>query len=364
MPDLWKAALYSAPWPCCAVAADGRILEANQHYANLIGYPLNEIVHMRYQDFTHPDDLGTDRHLHKMLLSGDKSGGYRMHKRYIKADGSIVWVDLHVGLSPDSSICIAWAMDITAQKAAESTIKLEQDLRAAVRMGQLFLQYQPIVELATGRIITYEALVRWRVSPDEVRFPDVFLPIARAGGFIYEICYWVINEVLEQVACWQRAGKSWNGAINLEPITMARDDFQGTLHHLRTQHQVPVEKIWLEVLEEDAASSEVIRLAVERLGKQGYHVSIDDFGVKFSTYARLPGWEIKAIKIDRSLIANCGTDPATGAIVESIIGMARKLKLQVIAEGVETQQQAQWLKAQGCRYGQGYLFGKPQAAPI
>ena len=248
------------------------------------------------------------------------------------------------------------------QLAAQSRMRLVNDLRGALAANQFSIYYQPIIDAKTGAIHKAEALIRWQHPTDGMISPATFIPVAEETRMIVEIGDWVFREAVRQVALWRTTYRSdFQISVNVSPLQIRgeKNALATWLEHLRDLG-LPGQCIALEITESlllDADSKIAEQLLAFR--DAGISVSLDDFGTGYSSLSYLRRFDIDFLKIDRSFVNNMKTDPNDLALCESIIVMAHRLGLQVIAEGVETREQQDLLVAAGCDYLQGYLFAKP-----
>ena len=250
------------------------------------------------------------------------------------------------------------------QQAAHARMRLTTDLRNALPANQLTLHYQPIVELATGHIHKAEALLRWRHPQLGLVSPAEFIPIAEETGLIIEIGDWVFREAAKQAARLRGAGHpAFKISINKSPVQFnnAGNSHLEWICYLHTL-DLPGDSIVVEITEGlllDAGSSVHEQLLEFR--DAGIQVAIDDFGTGYSSLSYLKKFDIDYLKIDQSFVRNLSAGSSDMALCEAIIVMAHKLNMQVIAEGVETEEQQELLRAAGCDFGQGYWFSMPLA---
>lgn len=256
------------------------------------------------------------------------------------------------------------------QAAAQTRLMFSNDLRNAIAAGQLEVYLQPIVELATGRIIKAEALLRWRHPTQGLVGPAQFMPIAEETGLINEIGDWVFRESARTAKRWFDAGlpdAGDDGLIQISVNKSPRQFFLGNTHETWVDYVreigLPAKCIAIEITEglllDDRPE---VAEKLKRFRDAGFRISLDDFGTGYSGMSYLNKFPLDFLKIDQSFVRDMAVDHGDQAIVEAIIVMAHKLGLKVIAEGVETQEQCEMLKTAGCDYGQGYLFARPMLA--
>ncbi|TMK88132.1 MAG: EAL domain-containing protein, partial [Actinobacteria bacterium] len=237
---------------------------------------------------------------------------------------------------------------------------LENALRRAPERGELRALYQPIVRLSDGAMIAAEALVRW-VHPERgLLEASQFVPLAEETGIIVRIGGWVLNEACRQAASWAGDGKAPAVSVNLSARQLSRPDLVDVVDEALTASGLDPDRLWLEITEsvlmEDADTAVA---ALERLRRLGVHLCVDDFGTGYSSLAYLRRFPVDALKVDRSFVAGLGQDPEDSAIVEAVVSMAHSLRLSVVAEGVETDEQLARLRDLGCELAQGFYFAAP-----
>lgn len=251
------------------------------------------------------------------------------------------------------------------QEAAQTKRRLTNDLRVALENRQFKVLYQPIVELATGRIYKAEALIRWQHPVRGLVSPAQFIPLAEESGLIIEIGDWVFREAARQCKRWRDIhDPNFQISVNKSPVQFRNDggpyrSWFSYLSDLDLQGQGIVIEI-TEGLLMNVEKSVTEKLLAFR--DAGIQVSLDDFGTGYSSLSYLKKFDIDYLKIDQSFVSNMDTDPDNLTLCESMILMAHKLGLQVIAEGVEQESQRALLAAAGCDFAQGYLFSRPVAA--
>jgi EAL domain-containing protein (putative c-di-GMP-specific phosphodiesterase class I) len=240
---------------------------------------------------------------------------------------------------------------------------LETSLRAALKSDQLKLHYQPIVSLLDHSVVGAEALLRWDDPVHGSVSPKVFVALAEESGLIHSLGEWVLRNAAEQCVAWRRAGLELNVSINLSGRQFYRDDIAQRISEIVRRTGCEPSWIELEVTETSLLHDlDAIRKALHLLRNEGFTVAIDDFGTGYSSLTHLKEFPIDTLKIDISFIADLETDPGDAAITEAIIGLARGLGLRVVAEGVGTQMQLEFLSARGCHFFQGYWVSKPLPA--
>jgi EAL domain-containing protein (putative c-di-GMP-specific phosphodiesterase class I) len=251
------------------------------------------------------------------------------------------------------------------QEAAENRLYLANDLRRALPEGQFWLAYQPIVELASGAIYKAEALLRWQHPKRGLVSPAEFIPIAEETGLILEIGNWVFQQAVQQVRHWRHSlHTDIQISVNASPVQFKASP---GCHSLWSSQPEPStldgKSIVIEITEGilmDASSEIVDKLIAFR--DAGMQVALDDFGTGYSSLSYLKKFDIDYLKIDQSFVKNLEPQSDDLILCQAIIVMAHKLGIQVIAEGIETQQQLDLLRNAGCDYGQGYLFSRPVPA--
>ncbi len=243
-------------------------------------------------------------------------------------------------------------------------VALEQALRHAIGTEQLYVEYQPVVDMTTGCIVALEALARWR-HPEMGLVPPVrFIPVAEESGAIVELGEHVLRQVCNQLVEWTREGLPLVPvSINVSPQQFARGRFQDTVESVTREHAIDPSLLWLEITENAVMHDIEQHLgSLHALRRLGAKIAVDDFGTGYSSLSYLKHLPIDALKVDRSFVRDMATDPNDAAIVTAIVRMARSLGLRTVAEGVETIEQLEQLRQLGCDSAQGYYFGRPMAA--
>ncbi|HNH34517.1 MAG TPA: EAL domain-containing protein [Rhodocyclaceae bacterium] len=247
---------------------------------------------------------------------------------------------------------------------AFARLTLEGELRKAVEQKRFELHYQPQVDLDSGRVVGLEALIRWP-HPDLGLLPPAhFIPLAEQTGLIVPIGEWVMREACRQIGRWNAAGlPAVRVAINVSARQFRSGDLVDALGHVLADHPVGRGQLEMEftegVLMEQTEATVTI---LSRLREMGVRMSVDDFGTGYSSLAYLRRFPLDALKLDRSFVADIDTDADNQAIARAVISLGHSLRLEIIAEGVETAAQLEVLRAQGCDQAQGYLFARPASA--
>jgi len=248
---------------------------------------------------------------------------------------------------------------------AMERLRIENDLRSALEREEFFLHYQPQVDIATGRVIGMEVLIRWQHPVLGMVPPGRFIELAEETGLIVPIGAWVLRSACHQCVAWQRAGLGpLRVAVNLSPFQFYREDLTQTVKDALAESGLAPQLLELELTESMMMNDIEHAVCILRdLKSIGVHLSIDDFGTGYSSLSYLKRFPIDLLKIDQSFVRDISIDPDDEAIVLSIISLAHSLRLKVIAEGVETEAQLAYLKRHGCDYMQGYHFSRPLPAP-
>jgi len=244
---------------------------------------------------------------------------------------------------------------------AVDRLLLKNELRSAIQRNEFEVLYQPKVDLRDGRITGCEALLRWRHSRRGDVPPAVFIPLAEENNMISRIGEWVLEQVCVDFAGWQEH-VPWPGrvAVNLSLKQLRQRDFVSHLERIFAHHQLAPSCIELEITESTLADHEAHTLRMlDRLYALGLHLCIDDFGTGYSSLSSLQNFPIGTLKIDQSFLRDTGENGNSGAIVGAILALGRGMKMDVVAEGIETPEQLELVRRLGCTLGQGHLFGEP-----
>ena len=249
-------------------------------------------------------------------------------------------------------------------ETAGRRLAISSALRGVLQRDELFLVYQPQILLFDGSLVGVEALIRWN-SPDFGMVPpDEFIPIAEENGAIREIGAWVLSQSCRQIAAWEHQG-FWipRIAVNLSVQQIEHNNLTDMIDKLLSEFKLTPDRLELEVTETLAMrSSPWLTKTLDELKLHGICLVIDDFGTGHSSLMRLKQLPVQRLKIDRSFVRDMVSDPNDEAIVRAIITLGHSLKLEIVAEGVEDQQQSAYLQAYGCEMAQGYHYGRPMTA--
>lgn len=237
---------------------------------------------------------------------------------------------------------------------------MESHLRRAIEFDELSIHLQPQIDLATNRIDSFEALLRWNNRKFGFVSPAQFIPIAEASGLIIDIGDWVIEEVCRYQKEWRERGyRPVRIAVNISPKQFRKEDFARKIDDALKKYDVDPALLEVEITESSMTNVNETYSILSDLKQLGVRVSVDDFGTGYSSLSYLKEYPIDTIKIDQSFIADIAKDEKNEAIIKAIISMSHNLGLEVVAEGIEEQFQVAFLKRYHCQKGQGYLYNKP-----
>jgi diguanylate cyclase (GGDEF)-like protein/PAS domain S-box-containing protein len=247
---------------------------------------------------------------------------------------------------------------------AKKRMRVQTDLHVALKNNEFLLHYQPQIRLADGQISGVEALIRWQHPQGALVPPGQFIPIAEQSGLIIPIGTWILYEACRQCALWRQNGLDHlTVSVNLSALQFRRGNIIETVQSALQQYQLPPESLELELTESILLQdTESAINTLRTLKNLGIKLSIDDFGTGYSSLSYLKRLAVDKLKIDQSFIRDLSTDADSAAIARAIIQLGQTLQVEVIAEGVETEQQLAFLEDCGCNEVQGYLFSRPVAA--
>ena len=243
-------------------------------------------------------------------------------------------------------------------------VRYETDLREAIDRNELSMAYQPLVELQDGTLLGFEALLRWNHSEIGSIPPNKFIPIAEDSGLIIPITIWILEQTCNQLARWQKINPAYKEmivSVNISGKHLMHGDLVADIEHALEMSKLDPASLKLEITESVAMENADHTINVlNRLKQIGIKLSIDDFGTGYSSLSILHRLPFDTLKIDRSFVSGVGENGENSEILQTIISLAKNLKMRVIAEGIETEMQLHLLQNLGCDYGQGYLLARPQ----
>jgi EAL domain-containing protein (putative c-di-GMP-specific phosphodiesterase class I) len=246
------------------------------------------------------------------------------------------------------------------QTAVQDRLTLEMDLSDALASDQLFLVYQPTVDLQSEQPIGAEALLRWRHPERGLIGPDVFIPIAEESGLIVPIGRWVLEQACQQAAAWSAQGHRLGISVNVSGRQLDHDGLIDDVRSALTASGLPASALTVEITEtalmRDADGAARRLLALKDLGVR---LAIDDFGTGYSSLGYLRQFDVDCLKIDRSFVRGIAGSSESAALINTLVRLGKSLNLDTLAEGIEDQDQLRALQRQSCDHGQGYLFAKP-----
>ncbi|HEY9656444.1 MAG TPA: EAL domain-containing protein [Crinalium sp.] len=256
--------------------------------------------------------------------------------------------------------------DPTLHQTAIQRLQLEIDLRKAIYQQELVVHYQPILALATGNLVGFEALVRWQHPQKGLVSPAVFIPIAEETGLITQIGHWVLKRSCQQLQQWQaekRFSAPLTMSVNLSARQFTQPDLVEQIDQILAETQLDPRYLKLEITESAIMrNAQATAIVLQELRKRHIQLSIDDFGTGYSSLSYLHSFPVDTLKIDQSFVQQMGENADSLGLVPLIINIAQKMGMTVVAEGIETQMQLDHLKALNCDFGQGFFFFKPLEA--
>jgi diguanylate cyclase (GGDEF)-like protein len=318
-----------------------------------------------------------------------KKVAYRIQKNLTQPfslSGNRITIELNIGIAPsdaeydtpeeilrDADIAMHFAKERDGEPAIFSRemrsrflerVRYENDLRHAVERRELLLHYQPIIGLADGKLIGFEALLRWQHSEFGLIPPNKFIPIAEQSGLIQPITVWILNETCRQLQEWRAISAEYSDllvSVNISGKHLSNEDLLHDVEAALRSTGLPADALKLEITESTAMENaeHTINMLL-KLKQIGVKLSIDDFGTGYSSLSYLHRLPFDTLKIDRSFVNRVGENGEQSEILQTIISLAKNLKMRVIAEGIETAPQLAVLRNLGCDYGQGYLMARPK----
>ncbi|MEM0962786.1 MAG: EAL domain-containing protein [Bacteroidota bacterium] len=252
------------------------------------------------------------------------------------------------------------------REAASLRFGLEHDLRYAAAHDQIEPHYQPIVDLRTGGVVGFEALVRWNHPTRGVLSPGHFLPLAEELGLVVDLDRWVLRKACTEIASW--GPKTIDALaylnVNCSDDSFIQEDLIDFVLDVAAETGLSHQRLVLELTERALIEADVIRPLLEKARSEGVRVVIDDFGSGYSSLGLLHSLPVDGVKIDQTFISDLGALPTARAVVRAVVGLAGDLDMRIVAEGIETPDQLRALQAIGAHYGQGYLFARPAPGPV
>jgi EAL domain-containing protein (putative c-di-GMP-specific phosphodiesterase class I) len=240
-------------------------------------------------------------------------------------------------------------------------IEMEKNITYALENDNFLLYYQPQYFADSQKLRGFEALIRMQDDNDGVISPVRFIPVAEKNGSIVEIGEWVINQAMEDYAYWKKEyGFEGVISINISAIQFRQIGFENILYDAIERHRIDPSKIEIEITESVFVDNQIqVIETVKRIRQKGIRVSLDDFGTGYSSLSYLRRFPVDTLKIDKSFVDFIGKEEKSDIIISALVGVARSLGLEIVAEGVETTEQSDILKDLKCHVIQGYLYGKP-----
>jgi EAL domain-containing protein (putative c-di-GMP-specific phosphodiesterase class I) len=249
--------------------------------------------------------------------------------------------------------------DPLADDAAAYRLRLEQDLHYAIDRGELSLVFQPIVDVPTQKMIGAEALLRWNHTRHGEILPEEFIGIAEESGMIVTISRWVLRNACQRAMEFRLDGHpEFRIAVNMSARDFGEVDLADRVQTILDETGLPAHALEIEITEQ-LMIDDVALMTMRTLRQMGIRIVVDDFGVAYSSLGYLKRLPISGLKIDRTFIRDCASDGYDRAIVQAIVALARSLDLEIIAEGVESCEQWQFIHSLQCDRAQGYRFGRP-----
>lgn len=256
--------------------------------------------------------------------------------------------------------------DVSMRKRVQHRVDLETHLHKALDANQLFLEYQPIVSLDSGQVVSCEALLRWKHPERGLILPTEFIPIAEDCGFIIPIGEWVLAEACRQCASWGKTHAHVPAraiSVNVSPSQLLVPGLPGKVRDILNQTGLPPSSLYLEITESAVMRDvDLATRVLHEIKDLGIKLVLDDFGTGYSSLSCLHRLPLDVLKIDRSFVANIERGRDFAALIHSVAVLARNLGISVVAEGIETIEQLLVLQTLDCEFGQGYLFARPMAA--
>ena len=377
----FRAAMSSSPAAIAVVGLDHRALLVNRSMAALAGREAAALEGTDWRDWVDPED----RELIDQggLPMSDDPTRARIDLRFTHPDGVVRWgrltrTPLNPELDPDAEQGeLIQLEDVTVERRRSELLQrhlsdglagrlrrqqADELIEEAMRAGWLRLHYQPVVDLSSARVVGHEALLRIQHPDRGLLLPESFLGLAEDSDVMLPLGRWVIEEAVRRTGRrWARGWRAWVG-VNVAAAQLIEDDLTHLVARQLEKHSLPASALHIEITEStDLLPQGKGRAEVARLHALGCAIWLDDFGTGFSSFSYIRVLPVSGIKLDQSFVAELGESRSSAAIVDSALTLARSLGIEVVAEGVENERQAEWLSAVGCQAGQGWLYGR--AAP-
>ncbi|MGP9637095.1 EAL domain-containing protein [Psychrobacter sp. AOP3-A1-26] len=327
--------------------------------ANIIHNQLTSLMQMCERPFSLEDNAATDTDIYCHISVGVSyfpEDDEELIGLLTKAEKALHYAKQQGG----DDIC--W-YDTAIDEATAGGLQLEAELRSAAIEGQFIPYYQPKFELMTGIIIGFEALVRWQHPTRGLLKPIHFIDAIITHKLSFDLFTQMAIKITKQISVWQQQGFFQHICINADAAEFSHPDFFEMVNSLLVQHDISAHQLHIEVTESSLIQRHAhVKKQLDLLKALGVCLALDDFGTGYASLSYLQQYPFDFIKVDKSFISNIETDRTQQAIVKAILDLAVALDMQVVAEGIETEQQRDILLAMGCQYGQGYWFGKPVTA--
>ncbi len=369
----------------------------NDTLGHTIGDKVLTIAAKRFARMLHADDvaarIGGDEFA-IILRNVDTAGqAHKVARRIYQnitqpfsLSGNKITIDVNIGIAPcdaeyespeeilrDADIAMHYAKELNEGPAVFTKelrhrflerVRFETDLRHAIERNELAMHYQPIVDINDGRLIGFEALLRWHHHEQGMIPPTKFIPIAEQSGLIQPITVWILHETTRQLVKWQKIAPEYRDlmvSVNISGKHLSNEDLIYDVESAIESSGLAPHTLKLEITESTAMENAENTINVlQELKRTGVQLSIDDFGTGYSSLSYLHRLPFDTLKIDRTFVNRVGEHGENSGILQTIISLAKNLKMRVIAEGIETETQLAVLRNLGCDYGQGYLLAKPK----
>jgi diguanylate cyclase (GGDEF)-like protein len=307
--------------------------------------------------------LGEIIELGDLQVHSKASIGVRVGEHNQKADDLLLDADTAMYAAKREGRNIIKVFEPVMQYSRQLRSQMATELRAAIERDELVLHFQPLVELASNRILGVEVLVRWQHPIRGLIPPDVFIPLAEEIGVIHDLDRWVMSTSLRHLADWRRElglEDDFQVQVNLSALELKQLDLVDFVRRLLRDTGVPARSLVIEITESAIVTrGEVEMYSLLSLQQLGVGIEIDDFGTGYSSISYLRELPVSMVKVDRSLLVDLDTKPGQFGFVSAVLQLIRAAGLEAVCEGVETKEQADQLRAMGCASGQGYYFSRP-----